>query len=35
MLIDRAHDDRVYDSAGTAARAEMKLRALLARQKLF
>jgi hypothetical protein len=34
-LIDRAHDDRVYDAAGTAARAEMKLRALLARQKLF
>ena len=34
-LIDRAHDDRVYDAAGTSARAEMKLRALIARSKLF
>jgi hypothetical protein len=34
-LIDRAHDDRVYDAAGTLTRAEMKLRALIARQKLF
>jgi hypothetical protein len=34
-LIDRAHDDRVYDAAGTSTRAEMKLRALVARQKLF
>jgi hypothetical protein len=34
-LIDRARNDRVYDAAQTAARAEVKLRALMARHKLF
>ena len=34
-LIDRARTDRVYDAAQTSARAEMKLRALTARRKLF
>ena len=34
-LIDRARTDRVYDAAQTSARAEMKLRALMTRHKLF
>jgi hypothetical protein len=34
-LIDRARRDRVYDAAQTAARADVKLRALLTRYKLF
>jgi hypothetical protein len=34
-LIDRARNDRVYDAAQTSARAEMKLRALMSRYKLF
>ena len=34
-LIDRARTDRVYDAARTSARAEMKLRALMTRYKLF
>ena len=34
-LIDRARRDRVYDAAQTAARADVKLRALMTRYKLF
>jgi hypothetical protein len=34
-LIDRARSDRVYDSAQTLTRAEIKLRALTTRYKLF
>jgi hypothetical protein len=34
-LIDRARSDRVHDATQTAARAEMKLRALTTRYKLF
>lgn len=34
-LADRARDNRVYDAAGTAARAEAKRLAVMARQKNF
>jgi hypothetical protein len=34
-LIDRARTDRVYDAAQTSARADVKLRALMTRYKLF
>jgi hypothetical protein len=34
-LIDRARSDRVYDPAQTSARADVKLRALMTRYKLF
>jgi hypothetical protein len=34
-LVDRARDNRVYDSLRTAARAEIKLRAVTARQRVF